>query len=180
MNLKKGTYLDGAPILTSRNHNDLGNPHAQYGTGLSKIRCTTTGYACFYSRTFNGFNNKLIYIKAKIIPSNISKDTFDCEVHLINNGGNIKRVTIKGNENLYLAYAVNGNNITISLYLNLSESNDYHVIIPEYDFYTSINADEYNSFVKPNPLLGETGFKNAATSVVESLPENLTIINANM
>lgn len=178
MELPKGSTLNGELILTSSNHGDYGNPHAQYCKSITRVFFNKEGYAMIYKKTLTMQNQSLI-IKGLALATSGDTPSFDFLAQINYRDGSIRKASISGNENIFLLYKKDGNSFTISIYIKSSALNNY-TVIPELDICENPFKVEYKCIRNPFPLLREdSGFLFMQDSILTELPTDYTIVNAN-
>lgn len=176
MDLFKGTTLDGATILTTRNHAN-NNPHPQYTRPVLKTLGTKTGFIQFYKRTFKDIGNNVFIIKASLFASQSNTPSGEISAQIIYVDGSVKKASVTGLAGLRLAYEIVSGELTVCLYMEKTTDVGNYIIVPEYDFQTPSFWITYQQAVIPNPVInGDIGFYVSPT-IFTTIPANYTVVN---
>lgn len=175
MNLPKGTTLDNDIVLTDNNHNENGNPHAQYCKSINKSIATKAGYNLIYKKTFT-ITSHCIVISGKALSTIADTPSFDFLCQLTYRNSTLGKVSKTGSDKIKFCYKQSGNSFDIQIFLQKDGINENYFIIPSMDFSSSITGDDYMFVVPPSPLLGGTGFKFSSTTDYMELPSGYMIV----
>jgi hypothetical protein len=191
MNLKTyGNYQ----LLHEGNHNELGNPHAQYAIPLNFVGgASSTGTYTKIMSTYpipNAYNSYL-YLKAELVShASTLSNTGQLILHVVGNGSggfNIRQFSVENfsNPNIFVLYkrTVDANTFALDLYMQSILVTDQLKFIPTicdfspnkdwtaFRFFMSQHGSSpYVSFLANQPYVSTISDSLVATSSLKQIP----------